>query len=133
MASEGKMADIDGLHLLVDGQVEDVSVFTRENLDQLLRRLVVDLDMTMLLEPQFKEVELNPKELTKDGFSDDGGVSAFCMISTSHISIHVWPLRGMFMADIFSCKRFDSTKARRTVIEFLHPTSLKIQSVFRSP
>jgi len=29
MASEGKMADIDGLHLLVDGQVEDISVFPK--------------------------------------------------------------------------------------------------------
>jgi len=127
------MADIDGLHLLVDGQVEDTSVFAQDNIDQLLRRLVIDLDMELLLEPQFKEVALNPAELEKDGFSDDGGLSAFCMISTSHISIHVWPLRAVFMADIFSCKKFDAPKAQRTVIEFLHPTSLKIQSISRSP
>lgn len=127
------MANIDGLHLLVDGQVEDISVFSRENLDQLLRRLVIDLDMTMLLEPQFKEVVLNPQELEKDDFADDGGISAFCMISTSHISIHVWPLRGMFMADIFSCRRFDAIKAKHTVVEFLHPTSMKVSSVSRSP
>jgi S-adenosylmethionine decarboxylase len=127
------MADIDGLHLLVDGQVEDISVFSQDNIDQLLRRLVVDLGMTLLLEPQFKEVALNPTELEKGVFGDDGGISAFCMISTSHISIHVWPLRAMFMADVFSCKKFDTSKAQRTIIEFLHPTSLKTQSISRSP
>lgn len=125
--------EINGLHLLVDGQVEDIRVFRKENLDQLIRQLVTDLDMQIILGPHFKDVELDPSKISSDGFHDDGGTSGFCMISTSHISIHAWPLRKMFMMDIFSCQTFDAYRAQITVKEFLHPTTLKVKSISRCP
>jgi len=123
---------IDGLHLIVDGRVaRPKKVFTRKNLKGLLLKLVEDLDMQLIWGPQFKKVDIDPTKLTGDVFQDEGGISGFCMIGTSHISIHVWPLRQHFSMDIFSCKHFDEAKAKRTVLEFLGPENSTFVTVQR--
>lgn len=124
---------IDGLHVLLDGQTSDVESFKEENLDKMMKRLASDLKMDIIFGPQFQAVELDPSKLTGDVFRDEGGVSGYCMISTSHISIHVWPMRRAFLADIFSCKDFDAERAVETVREFIRPSHIRMQSVIRSP
>jgi S-adenosylmethionine decarboxylase len=124
--------EIDGLHLIVDGLVESPkSVFTQENLKRLLLQLVDDLKMQLIFGPIFHEVEIEEAKLTGDVFQDEGGVSGFCMIGTSHISIHVWPLRQHFSMDIFSCKQFDSGKARTTIERHLDPSQATFTEVRR--
>jgi S-adenosylmethionine decarboxylase len=124
--------EIDGLHLIVDGLVESPkSAFTKKNLRNLLLRLVQDLKMQLIFGPIFHDVEIDESKLTGDVFQDEGGISGFCMIGTSHISIHVWPLRKHFSMDIFSCKQFDGGRARMTVEKYLDPKHATFTAVRR--
>lgn len=112
---------IDGLHIIADGSVPERRIeeaFSRAGLTVLMLDLVKVLDMQLIYGPKFKKVRLNPRKLTGDVFQDEGGVSGFCMIGTSHISVHVWPLRKHFSMDVFSCKSFDAMKARQVVEKF---------------
>ena len=124
---------IDGLHLIVDGNVNDPSCFTETHLKQMLEELVQTLDMQLILGPVFRDVELDPSKLTGDKFQDEGGISGYAMISTSHMSIHCWPLRRTFMADIFSCKMFDHEKAMAVVSKYLNPCGLTTRAIVRRP
>jgi S-adenosylmethionine/arginine decarboxylase-like enzyme len=54
------------------------------------------LEMTIL-----KEVQLQPEKLDSAQFQDDGGISAFAIISTIRIAIHCWPLRNFVSMGIF--------------------------------
>ncbi len=124
---------IDGLHLIVDGNVEDPTVFSEENLGLLFSELVSSLEMKLIHGPIFRAVELDPAKLSGDKFQDEGGISAYAMISTSHISIHCWPLRRTFMADIFSCRIFSHDVALRVVEDRLHPCGMNMRVVVRRP
>jgi S-adenosylmethionine decarboxylase len=121
-----------GLHLLVDGQVEDIKVFAEKNLNKLIIKLAEKLEMSIIFGPVMKTVRLDPSKLTGDVFQDEGGSSAFCMISTSHISIHVWPLRKAFLMDVFSCRNFDKVIAEETINKYLTPTNMRIQEATRT-
>ena len=123
---------IDGLHLLVDGIISDSELFAEQNLRDLFEQLAANLDMTIILGPIFKHIELDPSKICASSFEDDGGISGFCMISTSHISIHVWPNRGKFMMDIFSCKQFDDKRVLNMINEYLKPLELKARAVHRN-
>lgn len=127
------MNHIDGLHLIADGLVKDPTVFSEDNLKEMFIQLTSDLDMTIILGPTFKQVELEPSKLTGDAFEDEGGISGYAMISTSHMSIHCWPLRKTFMADLFSCKTFDQGQAEDTIHKFLKPSSYRFTTVRRRP
>lgn len=124
---------IDGLHLIVDGNTKDPSLFAQENLKQMFEELVAALDMQLIHGPIFQEVELDASKLTGDKFQDEGGVSGYAMISTSHMSIHCWPLRQTFMADLFSCKMFDHDKAMAIIDRFLKPNGLNVRAIVRRP
>jgi S-adenosylmethionine decarboxylase len=124
--------EIDGLHLIVDGLVESpAKVFSEDNLRKLLLQLVSDLKMQLIFGPLFHNVEIDESRLTGDVFQDEGGISGFCMIGTSHISIHVWPLRQHFSMDVFSCKQFDAQLATKTITEFLGPQHMTCTQVQR--
>jgi S-adenosylmethionine decarboxylase len=102
---------INGLHLVVDGTVQDPIVFSEHHLRELFLAMARTLDMRIIDGPRFKEIPVDPAKMDGEGFRDEGGISAYAMISTSHMSIHCWPLRGVFMLDVFSCKPFDDEKA----------------------
>lgn len=126
------MNEIDGLHLIVDGLVEEPDrVFQESHLRDMLNQLVEDLDMQLIFGPQFLNVQIDSEKLIGDVFQDEGGLSGFCMIGTSHISIHVWPLRRHFSADVFSCKQFNEHKARETIWKFLQPVNATFLAVRR--
>jgi S-adenosylmethionine decarboxylase len=124
---------IDGLHLIVDGNVSDPSLFAEENLKQMFEELVQALDMQLIHGPIFKDVELDASKLSGNAFQDEGGISGYAMISTSHMSIHCWPLRQTFMADLFSCKMFNHDKAMGILDKFLKPSGLNVRAIVRCP
>lgn len=115
---------IDGVHLVLDG-ISDApnECFTEANIHAMIAELARALNMQIIMGPVSQEVEVDPSKLTGDVFVDEGGISTICMISTSHISFHTWPLRGVFMADIFSCKSFDVSAAHAITMKFLRSSS----------
>ena len=46
-----------------------------------------------------------------DGAPEDRGITGNVIIAESHISIHTFPVKGVFFLDIFSCKSFDTKLA----------------------
>ena len=114
-----------GSHLIIDGYTSDITSFTEKAIMLLFDELAKTLEMT-ILKKEIIEVQLQPEKLDSDQFQDDGGISAFAIISTSHIAIHCWPLRNFFSMDIFSCKYFNSNKAIKLINKQLKTTSINI-------
>jgi S-adenosylmethionine decarboxylase proenzyme len=64
-----------------------------------LNRLVEKIDMEIFHGPVVKVCNDIGNE----------GVSGFVMITTSHISIHTWPIINYISFDCYSCKDFDES------------------------
>ena len=123
------MKQIAGVHLLIDGYVADGQVLNPDTLSNLFDRLVEALQMQYLQRPIAMRVPLEPGKLNTD--DDEGGWSVICQITTSHIALHGWPMRGAFMMDIFSCKPYDTARAEAVVREALHVTDVNVQKIER--
>ena len=105
-----------GTHLIVTGFVfpDKVGLLNdSEALGSLLVELVHLVGMKPLTEPQFVAVPLD--EGQADSTDDCGGVTGFIILSTSHISVHTWPLHRRVSLDLYSCHTFDPD----LVLEFL--------------
>lgn len=124
------MKTIAGLHLLVDGYVRDGNLLNPDTICSLFDRLVETLGMQYLQPPMAMRVPLAPGKLETD--DDEGGWSVICQITTSHISLHGWPLRGAFMMDIFSCKPFSTERAIQLVQQALGATTCHVTTVRRT-
>jgi S-adenosylmethionine/arginine decarboxylase-like enzyme len=109
-----------GYHLIMDAVVVP-SMADKLNdpvfLDSFFRDLIPVLKMEILEEPRFKVVPFIPGNLESD--SDEGGVTGTCLITTSHVSIHTWPLRRKFSMDVFSCKEFSRQEAEEFICKSL--------------
>lgn len=123
------MNKISGTHLLIDGYVRDGNALMPGSLCLLFDQLVEQLGMQYLQRPTAIRVVLDADKI--DGDQDDGGWSVFCQITTSHIALHGWPLRGAFMMDVFSCRDFDSHAAADLVHKYLRVTAWNVQTVRR--
>lgn len=110
-----------GWNLLYDGHV-DPEKSNLLNDRRFLRKFMVDLvevlGMEVLVEPVLTAVKLDKGKLWSP--EDEGGVTGFCLITTSHISIHTWPIRERFSLDVFSCRAFDKNAVEDFIKERLH-------------
>jgi S-adenosylmethionine decarboxylase len=129
MADRTEMRTIAGKHLLLDGYVKDGQTLNPDTICTLFDKLVEALKMEYLQRPMAIRVSIDPNKL--DSEEDEGGWSVICQITTSHISLHGWPMRGAFMMDIFSCRDFDPPLAERLVRETLDVTDANIQVIER--
>jgi S-adenosylmethionine decarboxylase len=124
-----------GTHLIVDGYVQDPSVFNEKSLRSFFVELAGFLGMTLLQEPVLLEVPIDEsklKQVEETGvFLDEGGITGFVVISTSHMSIHCWPLRSFFSLDVFSCKDFSSPEALGWICTFLGATHINADTLLR--
>jgi S-adenosylmethionine decarboxylase len=119
-----------GRHLLIDGFTEESDPLSDSSrIEGMFRRLVRALDMEILVPPVTKEVPLQPEKLASG--SDEGGITSFCVITTSHVSIHTWPLRRFFSMDVYSCKDFDPETAVGVIRDALGVTSINVKNVVR--
>ena len=123
------MKTITGTHLLIDGYVRDGKSLNPDTICNLFDRLVGALQMKYLQPPMAVRVPLDPRKL--ESSDDEGGWSVICQITTSHISLHGWPMRGAFMMDIFSCKPFDASAAQDLVREILGVVNWNVKVVDR--
>lgn len=100
-----------GLHIVMDAYVQDASVFSQANIESLFATLTEALEMKALDKPMTYEVPVDPAVLERvkatGKFEDEGGITSFQVISTSHMSLHAWPLQRFFSLDVFSCKNFN--------------------------
>lgn len=123
------MNDSAGLHIVMDARVADPSVFTRERLIDLFHKVVGALDMKALDKVQVYEVPVDPAILERvkrtGTFEDEGGITTIQVISTSHLSLHAWPLQKFFSLDAFSCKDFNAELALSIIRETVGVTSEK--------
>lgn len=120
-----------GLHVILDGYVSDSVVFNSDSLKNIFEKLAESLEMKIIMGPDFLEVELDPTKLQSDVFQDEGGITGMCVISTSHMSIHCWPIRKCFSIDVFSCKDFDSVKAVKIIKDLLGVETYNLNVVER--
>jgi S-adenosylmethionine decarboxylase len=103
-----------GRHLIVDGYCHNIDLLNSEQgLATMLNELVDVVKMDLLLPAQMVKVELQPEKVSSN--SDDGGVTGFAVLSTSHVSVHTWPLTKRFSLDLFSCHDYDP----HLVIDFI--------------
>lgn len=130
------MNDSAGVHLIVDGYVKDGAIFTKSFLEKLFKDMAIALDMKIIMGPNFIEVPVDPEVLKRvqetGNFEDEGGITGLCVISTSHMSLHAWPLQGFFSLDAFSCKTFDHEKALHLLREAMAVSSDNVTVLHRN-
>ncbi len=120
-----------GRHLLIDGFTASAEpLASAPALESLFQDLVRSLGMEILVPPVTKEVPLDADKLASA--SDEGGITSFCVITTSHLSIHTWPLRRFFSMDVYSCKDFDAEAAIAFIRERLGCVSVNVVDVVRT-
>jgi S-adenosylmethionine decarboxylase len=99
-----------GPHLTIDLYGCDPRLLSDcEHLYRILDEMPALLDMKKISKPQILQYEGSA------GTFDRGGISAFVIIATSHISIHTFVAQRYASVDIFSCKPFDTEKAARYI------------------
>lgn len=62
---------------------------------------------------------------------DPQGVTAICLLSESHISIHTWPEKGEAAVDVFTCGYSNPKIACDIIIEQLNAETYKLDYVER--
>ncbi len=112
-----------GYHTLFDCRGGDVSLFTRENIENFVKTLVEEIDMVAYGEPIIEHFATHCPE--KAGFS------LVQLIETSNITAHYVDLNGDFYVDIFSCKPYDVKLAQDVVQYFFNPKNIKTTFIER--
>lgn len=103
-----------------------------KNVESMLVDLIDVLGMRMLDKAHMYEVETEISKLGVEPFEDEGGVTGICVLSTSHCSIHTWPLRSFFVMDVYSCRDFDPADIERFLTTRLAAYDLQVTDVSAS-
>lgn len=62
---------------------------------------------------------------------DPQGVTAICLLSESHISIHTWPEEGKAAADVYTCGDSDPKLGCDMIVSQLHSTNHTLSYIER--
>ena len=100
-----------------------------KNVEAMLVDLIDVLGMRILDKAHMYEVETEIAKLGVEPFEDEGGVTGVCVLSTSHCSIHTWPLRPFFVMDVYSCRDFESGAVEKLLSERLGAYDLQVTDV----
>ena len=86
-------------HLLVNATFEQTPFIDTNFTESWITNLVNIIDMEILHKPIAVKCEEK----------DNEGISAFCLITTSHIALHSWEEKepNLVQLDVYSCKQFD--------------------------
>jgi S-adenosylmethionine decarboxylase len=119
-----------GRHVIIDAWTQESQRLNDpELISALLNELVVMVGMQILKPAEMVSVPLNP---TVENGEDDGGVTGTVILTTSHGSIHTWPLRGHVSFDLFSCKEFNVKQVVDFLTERLSLTGGRVRNIRRS-
>ncbi len=97
-------------HLLINATFKETPFLDVEFTRSWLLKIVDLIGMEILHKPI--AVKCNGK--------DNEGISAFCLITTSHLSLHSWEKRtpNLLQLDIYSCKDFDQEIIKKELESF---------------
>lgn len=99
-----------GTHILIDGSGADGALLNDQHrLADLLQSAALECGAGVL------------KTVSKA--FDPQGVTVFCLLSESHISIHTYPEHGAYMADVFTCGDVEPKIAADMIIRAIGGTS----------
>lgn len=118
-----------GKHIKVVGYADPARLGSASNVNEFLHNIVNALGMRMLGEPQIHDVEVDIKKLNVEPFEDEGGVTGVAVLSTSHVSIHTWPVRDFFVLDIYSCRDFEPVSALQVIESHFGKLNVKLTDV----
>ena len=118
-----------GRHIKVLGRGSASRMGNAKVVESMLVDLIDVLGMRMLDNAHMYEVETEIAKLGVEPFEDEGGVTGVCVLSTSHCSIHTWPLRPFFVMDVYSCRDFDAADVERFLSERLGAYDLQVTDV----
>lgn len=121
-----------GRHIKVLGRGSPSRLGDAKTVESMLVDLIDVLGMRLLGKAHMYEVETEIAKLGKEPFEDEGGVTGVCVLSTSHCSIHTWPLRPFFVMDVYSCRDFDPTEVERFLTSRLGAYDLQVTDVSES-
>ena len=107
-----------GYHLILDCKKCDFDkIRSCTNIEAFVIKLVSEIDMIASGKPLIKHFATHNK--------DAEGYSLVQLIETSSITGHFVDQNGDAYLDIFSCKNFDTDKAKNVVEKFFKPESIK--------
>jgi len=118
-----------GRHIKVLGRGNPKLLGDAATVRTMLTELVGTLGMRMLGDAHMYEVETEIAKLGVEPFEDEGGVTGVCVLSTSHCSVHTWPLRPFFVMDVYSCRDFDTRAVEQHVMKTLGAYDLQVTDV----
>lgn len=104
-----------GRHIRVVGYGDPAKLGDVDNVERFLKGAVHAVGMRPLAAPQMHDVALDLAKMNVEPFEDEGGVTGVVVLSTSHCSIHTWPLRNYFVFDLYSCRDFNDNKVLRAL------------------
>ncbi|MBI2451084.1 MAG: adenosylmethionine decarboxylase [Parcubacteria group bacterium] len=119
-----------GKHLMQDvilNDEEDSLRLANENeIKKILSDLIKISEMT-LVEP----VQAHQFPSASYSRNIPGGITAFGILSESHISIHTWPENNYFSLDLFSCRNFDEKKIESAIKKIFKVKKIDSKTVER--
>jgi S-adenosylmethionine decarboxylase len=121
-----------GRHIKVLGRGSASRMGEATIVEKMLVDLIDVLGMRILDKAHMYEVETEISKLGVEPFEDEGGVTGVCVLSTSHCSIHTWPLRPFFVMDVYSCRDFDAAAVEKLLTERLGAYDLQVTDVSAS-
>jgi S-adenosylmethionine/arginine decarboxylase-like enzyme len=121
-----------GRHIKVLGRGSASRMGDAKTVESMLIDLIDILGMRILDKAHMYEVETEIAKLGVEPFEDEGGVTGVCVLSTSHCSIHTWPLRSFFVMDVYSCRDFDPSAVEKHLTERVGAYDLQITDVSAS-
>lgn len=110
-----------GFHLLIDCSKMNDRIDNEEDVREFFDELIKKLKMKKLTDFFYVKVD-----------DEDGrGLSAFQMITTSHISMHFDDAERSGYLDIFSCKNFEPKAVIEMIEKYFEPEHIATQFIFR--
>lgn len=96
--------------------------------ERFFHRLIERIGMKPLTAPM--SIVIPPEQgNVNDPTADDGGMTTQCIISTSHIAYHSWPLQRRFRLVVDSCKDYSATTVVQTLCEWFPVNKLSLQDI----
>ncbi len=104
-----------GRHIKVFGRGHSALLNDSTRVEAFLVALVEKLGMRALGAPVIHNVELDITKRGLEPFEDEGGTTGIIVLSTSHVAVHTWPAKHLFILDVFSCRDFDPEDVMKTL------------------